>query len=69
MTVRVTNVGPDADTLHVLPHLWYRNTWSWDGTAPHELVADGATVRTEHPFLGPLTLSFGPGPTPQAAVL
>ena len=34
MTIRVTNVGPDADTLHVLPHLWYRNTWSWDGTAP-----------------------------------
>ena len=56
MTIRVTNVGSDTDTLHVLPHLWYRNTWSWDGTAPHELVADGATVRTEHPFLGPLTL-------------
>ena len=62
MTIRVTNAGPDADTLHVLPHLWYRNTWSWDGTAPHELVADGSTVRTEHPFLGPLTLDVGPGP-------
>src|SRR6185437_11068948 len=60
MTIRVTNAGPDADTLHVLPHLWYRNTWSWDGTAPHELVADGTTVRTEHPFLGPLTLDVGP---------
>jgi len=65
MTIRVTNVGSDADTLHVLPHLWYRNTWSWDDTAPHELVADGATVRTDHPFLGPLTLSFAGGPTPE----
>ena len=61
MTIRVTNAGPDADTLHVLPHLWYRNTWSWDGTPPHELVADGASVRTEHPFLGPLMLDLSPG--------
>lgn len=27
--IRVTNHGPDADTIHVLPHLWYRDTWSW----------------------------------------
>ncbi len=26
MTVRVTNVGPDADTVHVLPTVWFRNT-------------------------------------------
>ena len=30
MTVRVTNAGPEADTLHVLPTAWYRNTWAWD---------------------------------------
>ena len=30
MTVRATNAGPDADTLHVLPTVWFRNTWSWD---------------------------------------
>ena len=23
------NRGPDAATLHVLPTLWFRNTWSW----------------------------------------
>lgn len=27
--ISVTNVGPDADTIHVLPHLWFRDTWSW----------------------------------------
>ncbi len=62
MTIRVTNAGPDADTLHVLPQLWYRNTWSWDGTEPRMLAAHENAVRTEHPFLGPLTLQAGPGP-------
>ena len=27
--VRVRNAGPDEATLHVLPTLWFRNTWSW----------------------------------------
>ncbi|XP_069992194.1 uncharacterized protein [Penaeus vannamei] len=27
--VKITNQGPQADTLHVLPTLWYRNTWIW----------------------------------------
>ncbi len=30
MRVTITNRGPDAASLHVLPHLWARNTWSWD---------------------------------------
>ena len=29
MAISVTNAGPDADTLHVLPTAWFRNTWSW----------------------------------------
>lgn len=29
--VTVHNRGPDAATLHVLPTLWFRNTWSWFG--------------------------------------
>lgn len=27
--IEVTNCGPDAADLHVLPTLWYRNMWSW----------------------------------------
>ena len=27
--VSVTNRGPEAAPLHVLPTLWYRNTWAW----------------------------------------
>ena len=33
--IEVVNRGPEAASLHVLPHLWYRNTWSW---GPDELV-------------------------------
>jgi hypothetical protein len=27
ISVRVTNAGRDSDTLHVLPSIWFRNTW------------------------------------------
>jgi len=26
-----TNRGPEAAELHLLPTLWFRNTWAWDG--------------------------------------
>ena len=52
MTVRVTNAGPEAETIHVLPTAWYRNTWA--GTTAAERAAscgrrrrarrDGASV-------------------------
>jgi len=29
MRVRVTNMGPDEATLHVLPTFWFRNVWAW----------------------------------------
>jgi hypothetical protein len=58
MTVRVTNAGPETDTIHLLPTAWYRNTWAWDeGTTRPELRAQGeARIITEHPFLGSLEL-------------
>jgi hypothetical protein len=28
--ISVTNRGPDAAPLHLLPTIWFRNTWSWD---------------------------------------
>ena len=27
--ITVTNRGPEAASLHLLPTLWFRNTWSW----------------------------------------
>jgi hypothetical protein len=28
--ISVANRGPEAATLHLLPTLWFRNTWSWE---------------------------------------
>jgi hypothetical protein len=28
--IQVVNRGSEAKTLHLLPTLWFRNTWSWD---------------------------------------
>jgi Mannosylglycerate hydrolase MGH1-like glycoside hydrolase domain len=71
MTIQVTNAGPQAATLHVLPTAWFRNTWSWDVGAPRPAMAarDGAAaVEVPHPFLGDLELIAGGGPdgTPPA---
>jgi hypothetical protein len=66
LTVRVTNAGPEAETLHVLPTAWYRNTWAWgiDGDAKPELRTGGAErIVTEHPFLGPLEIVAEGTPT------
>src|SRR4051812_42181088 len=64
MSVQVTNAGPDAETLHVLPTAWFRNTWSWDVGSPRPgLEATGDdSVAVHHPFLGELELLAAPGP-------
>ena len=70
ITVKVTNAGPDADTIHVLPTAWFRNTWSWDTGAPKPVMhatADGSAARIEHPFLGPLELIAAPARNGTAA--
>jgi hypothetical protein len=35
MVFRVTahNRGPERAPLHLIPQLWFRNTWAWDGAA------------------------------------
>src|SRR2546423_4538764 len=55
MTVRITNAGAEADTVHVLPTAWYRNTWSWEEREAKPSLLPGGLGRcvTEHPFLGP----------------
>jgi hypothetical protein len=36
MQVTVSNRGSEARTLHLLPTLWFRNTWSWNGDEEHK---------------------------------
>lgn len=43
----VHNRGPDRAPLDVLPTLWFRNTWSWDGRQPEvRLEAAGGAIRS-----------------------
>ena len=37
--ISIRNRGPEASTLHVLPSLWFRNTWSWAINASHDTDA------------------------------
>ncbi len=64
MAVQVTNAGPEAASLHVLPTAWFRNTWSWGESQPRPvLAADGERrVLVEHPYLGTLELIGSAGP-------
>jgi hypothetical protein len=53
MLVTAHNRGPDAATLHLLPTLWFRNTWSWGDPAERpSLEADGSDVLAAHAELG-----------------
>ncbi|GFZ49966.1 Uncharacterized protein JCM24511_07369 [Saitozyma sp. JCM 24511] len=71
ITVTVANAGPEADTLHVLPTAWFRNSWSWDNDAPKPVMAAAGetSARIEHPFLGPLELLAGNAPDGTAPAL
>jgi len=63
MRIRVRNAGPEADELHVLPTLWFRNTWSWgDAVERPELRWSEHGVVAEHTDLGEYILSAAPGP-------
>jgi hypothetical protein len=54
MLVTGVNRGDEAATLHLLPTLWFRNTWAWgDEVAKPSLAAvDAGTVSASHPELG-----------------
>jgi hypothetical protein len=45
MRVTAHNRGPETATIHLLPQLWFRNTWSWrqNGKRPEiSVLADGS---------------------------
>ncbi|MBI3575718.1 MAG: glucosidase, partial [Gammaproteobacteria bacterium] len=55
-----SNRGPEEASLHLLPTLWFRNTWSWGDDPVDKPVlralkkpgGAGWAVRAEHPGLG-----------------
>jgi hypothetical protein len=56
--ISVWNRGPEPASLHILPTLWFRNTWSWTEGAVRPIlrraggVARASVVATSHPELG-----------------
>ena len=60
MLVRISihNRGPETAQLHVLPTLWFRNTWSWGDGKPKPVLSqiDENKIHASHPKLGDYTL-------------
>ena len=51
--ITATNRGPDRAPLHLLPTLWFRNTWAWGRDDRRAwLERDGQLVMAEHALLG-----------------
>ncbi|GAA4736888.1 glucosidase [Modestobacter marinus] len=67
IVVTATNHGPEAAPLHLLPQVWFRNTWSWGGDkrqgvlsqmlAPTLAVNGLEAVEAEHGYLGRYVLA------------
>jgi hypothetical protein len=43
--ISIANRGPEAATLHLLPTLWFRNTWSWEKESLKPLIALDRNVK------------------------
>lgn len=74
--IEITNRGPHRARIHVLPTLWFRNTWSWgrkgkEGYTSKPLIKGTASHRfeTEHDTLEPFVLELDPTTAPNAVPL
>ena len=75
--IRITtaNRGPDRAMLHLLPTLWYRNTWSWgrDGERYHERPElrrdDAGRIVGTHATLGASVLELSAASSGEEPVL
>jgi hypothetical protein len=64
IAVTVFNRGPEAAAIHILPTLWFRNTWSWSNQGPKPTLRqiEGPpgleAIEASHPELGNRYLYF-----------
>ena len=56
--ISVHNRGPEPAQIHLLPTLWFSNTWSWekDETKPSLRQSAEGAIHASHPKLGEYTL-------------
>ena len=71
--VRITsyNRGPEPATLHIIPQLWFRNTWSWPAVKPPMPSLVGSVmendiqyIRIRHPTMERYFMYCLPSPPP-----
>jgi hypothetical protein len=66
--IRITaaNRGPEAAEIHLLPTLWFRNTWSWAGKRKPALAWDKktGTILAQEDEIGHYRLHYANGGTP-----
>jgi len=62
--ISVHNRGPEVAEIHVLPTLWFRNTWSWEKGKTRPMLRKSAegTIVAHHPELGDWVLYCESGP-------
>ncbi|PSR90513.1 Six-hairpin glycosidase-like protein [Coniella lustricola] len=65
---RVTawNRGPQTKPLHIIPHVWFRNTWSWGRESEEDKPSIGMhadnLAKSKHPSLGERFFLLSPSP-------
>jgi hypothetical protein len=68
--IEVTNAGPDAAPLDVLPTIWFRNRWSWDfmSSRPSIIARPGTDqfLAVDCAGIGSRVLVASPGPDGKA---
>ncbi|KAI0321072.1 Six-hairpin glycosidase-like protein [Amylostereum chailletii] len=67
--VRITayNRGPDPASLHIIPQLWFANSWSWPDPTPPKPTLSATTenrITANHETLGKTHLYCFPSPAP-----
>jgi hypothetical protein len=62
--ISVHNRGPETAELHLLPTLWFRNTWSWDKDSKKPTIrqVEKGSVLASHAELGDRTLDCDGNP-------
>jgi hypothetical protein len=64
MRITAHNRGGEAAPLHLLPQLWFRNTWAWgyDAARPALSADEADCIVIEHPTLGSYHCHFDGDP-------
>jgi len=65
---RVTawNRGPEPAPIHIIPHVWFRNTWAWghlpESKKPAVWLNNECRAKSSHHYLGERYINFSPSP-------